>query len=110
MSLVLFVRLLEYLYQITDAQWQFRNDCVLCPSRYCNLQSEKACVASHHFNHEEPLVAGSRVAQLHDCVERGVHCCIKAYGLISACNVIVDRAGYSDGREAQIVKCLSPVK
>ena len=70
------------------------------------VQRDPAGVSAHHFQHEHPLVAGGRRVQAIEGVGRAVDRAIEAERERRGREVVVDRLGHADDRDAEFVELL----
>ena len=72
-----------------------------------NIQSDVTRVAAHDLNDAAAVVALRSITQLVDHLQCGVHGGVITDGVIGAGNIIVDRTGQTDHRDAAVCKLTS---
>ena len=66
------------------------------------LQSDVARAAAHNLNHVAARMGFTRVTKLVNEVDDGVHCGVKADGIVGGGDVVIDRTGDADGGNAEL--------
>src|SRR5271156_6832410 len=91
---------LDTIADVVEAERQLRHDDGLGAAAKRDRDCDKARVAPHHLDAKDALVGERRVADAVDSLERGVDGGIEADRVVGAGDVVVDRRGDDENRDA----------
>ena len=108
MRLAAALRVVQTVAELADIEGQLRDDQVFRSPRDGRFEREKARIAPHDLDDEQAIVAACGVPKLHDRLERRIDGRIEPDRFVRSGDVVVDRPGNPDHRDAFLRKRQRP--